>query len=81
VDWIAIPASGVNCSIRRAKLSGKAPRKRRGRKSRPTPVAIVAPEWRRIVPRPRAIRAYAVRRSAVPITARAALGSVIDTSG
>ena len=62
VDWIAMPASGVNCSMRRAMRSGNAPRNRSGRKSRPTPVAIVAPEWRRIVPMPSAMSAYAVRR-------------------
>jgi hypothetical protein len=81
VDWIANPASGVNCSMRRAIRSGNAPRKRNGRKMTATPVAIAAPEWRTIVPMPSASSAYAVRSSAVPTTARGTPGSVSETVG
>ena len=56
VDWMAMPASGVNCSMRLAMRSGNAPRNRSGRKRSPMPVAIVAPEWRSTVPMPRAMR-------------------------
>jgi hypothetical protein len=52
-----------------------------GTKTSPIPAAIEAPECLSTVPTPRAIRQYAVRSSAVPATARAAAGSVIDTGG
>src|SRR5204862_411395 len=48
----------------------------------PTVRSITLPaEWRTTVPIPSAISAYAVSRSAVPTTARAAAGSAIDTGG
>ena len=81
VDWIAMPASGVNCSIRRAKLD----RERAEEEEREEEEADAGRDRRARVPQDRADaecgEGVRVRRSAVPTTARAALGSVTDTSG